>query len=426
MDIKTMAELIKKHPSPISELTRLAQAVHETGNFKSNIFKNANNSFGIKASAPWSGATFDADSGEHRPEGYKVERSAFRKYPNVEASVKDHAGFFTSTDYRKNVAYKKAIDADNYVDELRHLTGTYATDPKYMEKCLRTIENYNLKSYGVKESSFDTVIEDRNKTGDIEAMIKWMTDRLGKITYSMTIRLGPNSYDCSSAVYSALIAGGFLPEGTWLGNTETLFGLEGTLLVPINRNEVRRGDLFVAGRKGHSLGSGGHTGIATSSSDFIHTTHPQGMVTGKIDTYLQYTDLPTYWYRLSGVSSRDINLAEYTSPELPFKQHKVGDIVAIKDLVAWYLPESTSTGRAPSKDFNGDTDEIIRVMDVNISNSKKAYLLKDKVSWILEENLEESYEDWEKVDKGDEFMEGMFYLEGQKYRVRKLDIGGEK
>lgn len=35
-----------------------------------------------------------------------------------------------------------------------------------------------------------------------ESMIKWMQDRLGKVTYSMTRRLGPNSYDCSSAVFS--------------------------------------------------------------------------------------------------------------------------------------------------------------------------------------------------------------------------------
>lgn len=61
-----------------------------------------------------------------------------------------------------------------------------------------------------------------------ESMIQWMQNRLGKVTYSMTHRLGPNSYDCSSAVFLAMIAGGFLPSGS-MGNTETLFGMFGTM-----------------------------------------------------------------------------------------------------------------------------------------------------------------------------------------------------
>lgn len=64
---------------------------------------------------------------------------------------------------------------------------------------------------------------------NIEQMIKWMTDREGKVTYSMTSRLGPKSYDCSSAVFFSMIAGGFLPVGS-MGNTETLFAMSGTKL----------------------------------------------------------------------------------------------------------------------------------------------------------------------------------------------------
>ncbi len=60
-------------------------------------------------------------------------------------------------------------------------------------------------------------------------MIKWMQARKGKVTYDMYHRLGPNSYDCSSAVFYSMIAGGFLPSGS-MGNTETLFGMVGTKL----------------------------------------------------------------------------------------------------------------------------------------------------------------------------------------------------
>ncbi|WP_269116844.1 peptidoglycan amidohydrolase family protein [Enterococcus casseliflavus] len=57
--------------------------------------------------------------------------------------------------------------------------------------------------------------------GSIDNMIQWFKDREGKVTYSMSDRLGPSSYDCSSAVYYSLISGGFLPVGS-MGWTGTL------------------------------------------------------------------------------------------------------------------------------------------------------------------------------------------------------------
>lgn len=82
----------------------------------------------------------------------------------------------------------------------------------------------------------------------------------GKICYSMSNRLGIRSMDCSSFVFRSLIAAGFLPKNAFIGNTETLFKLKGTLLQEINRRDVHRGDLWVAGHEGDSLGSAGHCG----------------------------------------------------------------------------------------------------------------------------------------------------------------------
>ena len=114
--------------------------------------------------------------------------------------------------------------------------------------------------------------EGKLKMASIENMIKWFKDREGKVTYSMNSRLGPNSYDCSSAVYFSLIAGGFLSSGTGIGNTDSLFALEGKLLTSITRSEVKRGDIFVAGYKGNSGGSDGHTGVFVDSTNIIHCT----------------------------------------------------------------------------------------------------------------------------------------------------------
>lgn len=130
-----------------------------------------------------------------------------------------------------------------------------------------------------------------------ENMIQWMQARQGKVTYSMTHRSGPNSYDCSSAVFYAMIAGGFLPSGS-MGNTETLFGMVGSKLKKISRAEVQRGDIFVSGTPGGSNGSAGHTGIFLSNGSFIHCsfTH-NGIAVDSNDAYMG-TRLQHNFYRI--------------------------------------------------------------------------------------------------------------------------------
>lgn len=169
--------------------------------------------------------------------------------------------------------------------------------------------------------------EGKLKMASIENMIKWFKDREGKVTYSMNSRLGPNSYDCSSAVYFSLIAGGFLPSGTGIGNTDSLFALEGKLLTSITRSEVKRGDIFVAGYKGNSGGSDGHTGVFVDSTNIIHCTlggGKNGIVTTPATNWMgDYSGLPVYFYRLKGANP-------------PFK-YKVDDVVYIKNNATHYF-----------------------------------------------------------------------------------------
>lgn len=97
-----------------------------------------------------------------------------------------------------------------------------------------------------------------------EAIINWFNARKGRVTYSMANRNGPASYDCSSAVYHALIEAGFLPQGYRIGNTDSLFNdLEGHgwRQVPVNASgdaDTHRGDIFIWGKRGASGGAFGH------------------------------------------------------------------------------------------------------------------------------------------------------------------------
>lgn len=114
---------------------------------------------------------------------------------------------------------------------------------------------------------------------NIETAIQWFYNRLGKVTYSMVNRNGPSSYDCSSAVYHALIEAGGFPANIYVGNTDTEYGdLEkyGWKQVPADANgyiAAKRGDIFLWGVRGQSGGSLGHTGIFVNANDIIHCSY---------------------------------------------------------------------------------------------------------------------------------------------------------
>ena len=137
----------------------------------------------------------------------------------------------------------------------------------------------------------------------VETVINWFRARQGKVTYSMNSRLGPNSYDCSSAVYFALIEAGFLSKGTGIGNTETLYNLEGSLLQPISRKEAQRGDIFISGGKGTSSGANGHTGVFLSNSSIIHCNYGSNGISETSTEGGWMGGPPTDCYRIKGATT---------------------------------------------------------------------------------------------------------------------------
>ena len=110
----------------------------------------------------------------------------------------------------------------------------------------------------------------------VDRMIDFALSKHHKVTYSMAYpqRLGPEALDCSSFVYYALIAGGFLPKGARIGNTESLYKLKGRVFREIyDYRDVRRGDIFIRGIEGHSDGAYGHTGIFLRKGSIIHCNY---------------------------------------------------------------------------------------------------------------------------------------------------------
>lgn len=97
--------------------------------------------------------------------------------------------------------------------------------------------------------------------------IKWYRDHQGKVTYSMTNRFGPGSYDCSSSLYNALVYAGVFSKGK-MGTTATLASdlkAKGW----VKTTSPVKGDIFVwtAGQGGHKFG---HTGMFINQNQIIH------------------------------------------------------------------------------------------------------------------------------------------------------------
>ncbi len=116
----------------------LAQGIHESGCGNSRLAKEANNHFGIKCHKGWTGGTFyqwDDDP----------DQSCFRVYDNAEASYIDHTEFLKG---RKHYEFLFEYDKTDYVRWAKGLKKAgYATDTKYPDKLIGTIERHQLHVY---------------------------------------------------------------------------------------------------------------------------------------------------------------------------------------------------------------------------------------------------------------------------------------
>lgn len=124
----------------------------------------------------------------------------------------------------------------------------------------------------------------------------------------MTNRWGDHSYDCSSSIYYALKEAGIFPQNLPIGNTETLFNdlpKYGFTKVAEGENvdyDAKAGDIFIWGRRGYTLGAGGHTGVLTSDHTMIHCNYGFNGITENDYNYIwNYNDRPyETFYRYAG------------------------------------------------------------------------------------------------------------------------------
>ncbi len=128
-------EQMNRHGIPAS--ITLAQALLEGGAGRSDLVREANNHFGVKADKRWNGKTYSKwDNGKW---------CKFRVYKSTQESYEDHSKFLLS-----NSRYDFLFDLgkDDYKGWARGLKKAgYAEDPQYPTKLINIIERYGLNRY---------------------------------------------------------------------------------------------------------------------------------------------------------------------------------------------------------------------------------------------------------------------------------------
>lgn len=112
----------------------MAQGIHESSFGTSYLSTNTNNHFGIKCKENWTGKTFKYTD--------DAPNECFRVYDNVEDSYKDHSDFLRNRPYYQPLFKLDIYDYKAWAYGLKK--SGYATNPKYAEILIKTIEDYSL------------------------------------------------------------------------------------------------------------------------------------------------------------------------------------------------------------------------------------------------------------------------------------------
>ena len=129
----------------------LAQGILESGSGNSDLAKYANNHFGIKCTSDWKGKNYFRDDDQ--------KNDCFRVYKDARESFKDHSEFLK----RKRYSALFQLDKNDYNSWAQGLKQAgYATNPKYLDMLISTIEKYQLYQYDQSETEKQKIArEDR-------------------------------------------------------------------------------------------------------------------------------------------------------------------------------------------------------------------------------------------------------------------------
>lgn len=147
----------------------IAQSALESAWGTSGLTKKGNNLFGIKGKGPAGSCTMPTTEYVN---GKPIKvNAAFRAYNNWGESIADHTKLILGgVSWNKNL-YKKVIGVDGKTAAREIQKAGYATDPKYADKLIAIMEEYNLYQYDVVKGGSKPVTEPKER--DIHVVSSW-------------------------------------------------------------------------------------------------------------------------------------------------------------------------------------------------------------------------------------------------------------
>lgn len=128
----------------ISASAIIAQAALESSWGRSQLTVTANNLFGIKADASWTGPTVDMKTREFINGQWESVGAKWRSYPDWHTSINDHAQFlFDNTRYRPALSVRG--EPEQFCTQLQSCG--YATDPNYADLLISIIHGRDMDQY---------------------------------------------------------------------------------------------------------------------------------------------------------------------------------------------------------------------------------------------------------------------------------------
>lgn len=471
-------ELLSKYESDFFMSIMLAQWALESDYGKSELATEANNYTGHKTTG-WTGEVYLKDTIEDDGKGNKfvAKSEPFRKYASPDEWAKAHASWLQ----RLPQTYAKAISAKTVEEQALALQGTYATDTRYAKKLMDVINANDLTKYDKKESenmayigldighgsntwssgggkgvsTGGKIYEEHNFNSIVAKKLKALLEKSGhKVTFGVqqpnsaeqSLRARTNQFNALKVDIMISIHANWI--GTFKNNTNGIGAFYANYSSSTrSTNSKKLADLIMAEyrKQGQSIyGAGSIPSVLTNWTNFHMTREVSmpavlmelGFMSGTTDfdkifgsQQEKYTTqmaegmakgINAYFgvseSAASGVSS-DFELPTYKQPVKPFKELKVGDLATVrKPHDAWYIPQ-TKKGRKPSKDFTGQTFKITKVIDCEVGYSKRAYLLDEVISYILEQDVVEARADWDSESKDQQEQLDYVYIDGVKRAI---------
>ncbi len=180
---KIALDEMQKYKIPAS--ITLAQGILESANGNSELARNANNHFGIKCKAEWTGGKYYYDD--------DAENECFRKYPTDMDSYRDHSVFLATREYYRELFKLDILDYKGWAYGLKK--AGYATEPKYAEMLIKIIDENKLYKLDSGVSIPKTDLIALNKTEVPHQEVKRIPDSFGKVQKIKEINTnGPSDF----------------------------------------------------------------------------------------------------------------------------------------------------------------------------------------------------------------------------------------